>query len=260
MFIDAIPLLLTISLFPISFGYPGIIFAIFSGVCITFSLLFYNISMMKEEASRVVSLIYLYPLFVAILANIFLKEALNNLDYLGIFSLIIGGFLISVKRFTFNRVILTKVITFILASSFIWAISDVLAKVSLNTIDPWSLFFWSLFGSFISGWAMLLSPIIRKDFFMDIKNMKRKTSSLIVITCLIYYFAEICFFLALSEKYVSLISAISSLQPLITFIYILIVSNFVPSILVEKLRKKTILIKLIAISLICVGIYLLSSL
>jgi len=59
--------------------------------------LFYFKAIKIEEISRVVPLLSFSPLFVLIFDAIFLGEVFTSLQYLEIFSLVVGVFLISVK-------------------------------------------------------------------------------------------------------------------------------------------------------------------
>jgi hypothetical protein len=57
---------------------------------------------------------------------------------------------------------------------------------------------------------------------------------------------------------VALVSSVAALQPLLTLIYILALSIFIPGVLKEELDPRTISLKLMAVFLIVVGVYLVS--
>jgi len=107
---------------------------------------------------------------------------------------------------------------------------------------------------------MLVIPSIRHNFLKDMKKMSRMTFLLIFTLCIIYYLAEISFFMAISTGYVTLVSAVMALEPFTTFIYTFVISIFVTYILIENLKKQAIIIKLVSIFLTFVGSYLLISL
>lgn len=70
------------------FSYLGgmnIVLALIAGVIYMFGEFLYYKAVKLEEISRVIPLVYLSPLFVLILAAIFLGEIFTPLKYLGIF-------------------------------------------------------------------------------------------------------------------------------------------------------------------------------
>ncbi|MFC1486653.1 hypothetical protein ACFLRN_03045, partial [Thermoproteota archaeon] len=63
---------------------------------------------------------------------------------------------------------------------------------------------------------------------------------------------------ATSLSYVSLVSALAGLQHFFVFVYVLLLSLFVPRILKEELSKNVVLLKIIAIALMIVGTWFIS--
>src|SRR5208337_653092 len=64
----------------------------------------YDIGMMKEEGTRVVSLIYTLPLYVAVISWFVFGEELVVRNYLGIVLLVVSAFLVSYKKLTRSNV------------------------------------------------------------------------------------------------------------------------------------------------------------
>ena len=77
----------------------NIILALIAGIFLKLTNVFYFKATKIEEISRVIPLLSLSPLFVLILATIFLGEVFKPLQYLGIFLLVIGAILLSTKNF-----------------------------------------------------------------------------------------------------------------------------------------------------------------
>ena len=77
----------------------NIILALIAGIFLKLTNVFYFKATKIEEISRVIPLLSLSPLFVLILATIFLGEVFKPLQYLGIFLLVIGAILLSTKIF-----------------------------------------------------------------------------------------------------------------------------------------------------------------
>ena len=92
----------------------------------------------KEEISRVIPLFQFTPVFVLVLSFLFLREVLTFNDYIAFIFILLGGFLISLKKakFLFR---LREAFWWMLLSSLIWAIQVVILK-SLYVQYP----FWDL--------------------------------------------------------------------------------------------------------------------
>src|SRR3989344_5712481 len=68
--------------------------AFMSGIVLTIGLIFYLKALAIEEASRVIPLWHLSPIFTLILAVVFLNEVLTPMRYAAFASILFGGFLI----------------------------------------------------------------------------------------------------------------------------------------------------------------------
>ncbi len=84
-FFNTINIIIILLIAPISTNFYGFLFGIITGLLGVIAVIFYNKSMIYEEASRVVPLVYINSIFVLILAYIFLGELFNFGKYLGVF-------------------------------------------------------------------------------------------------------------------------------------------------------------------------------
>ncbi len=254
---DTISLIIILIIAPISINVRGFILGITIGIISVIAIIFYNKSMIEEEASRVVPLIYLDSIFVVALAYIFLGEIFNFQKYLGIFLIIIGGILISFKKMKKWR--FSSAIKFILVSAILLGITSVLSKYALGFIDYFSLAAFQWIGYIIFGSLLLLPNSVRKNFLNDIKKIDKKVFSLLLINMIIALMASLAFLFATSISSVSLVYAVISTQPFFIFIYMLILTKLVPNIIKEKIDKSTILLKIIAIFIIFLGTFFIGS-
>lgn len=223
---------------------------ILSGITFTLMYLFYFKSLQLEETSRVVSIFYLSPLFVAILAAIFLDEKFTNITYVGISLLIVGGFIISYKE----SMKVSRPFWFMLFSAIMMAVTLILTKYVLHFTDDWTVFAYSRFGSMIAVIPIIIVtlPHIRST----IKKQHKKVIGLITLDETLSLVGFFLILIAMSEGYVTLINALTSLQPFFVFLIILFVSAFYPNIMKEDLSKSTLLRKIFAISLIFIGAFI----
>lgn len=253
MMFDLVPLFLIVIIFPISFG----IFAlagIFVGLMIVPALYLYNKAIMFEEASRVGSLTYIYPIFTTLLAFVFLGETLGATEYAGVLLLVAGAILISYRKKS-GKFIVSAAIFLMLAYSFLWAVDSIITDYSLSYFDFWSFYAWSLVGSFFGGLLMLIPGKARRTFSNDARNSKGALPMIFVTSC-VFYIGELAFMAALALGSPSLTSALSSTQPLFTLIFASFLSVFYPHILKEETDMMSMAAKIAAIIMIISGSYL----
>ncbi len=248
---DTISLIIILIAFQISTNIYGFILGIVSGIISVIAIIFYNKSMIEEEASRVIPLIYLDSIFVAILAYIFLGEIFNFQKYLGIIFIVAGGILISLKKM--KKWHFSSAIKFILVSAIILGVNGILTKYALGFIDYHSLLVGQLLGYIIFGFCLLLPNRVRENFSNDMKRFDKKVFLLMLINTIIALMASLSFLIATSISDISLVYAIISTQPFFIFIFMLIITKVAPNIIKEKIDKSTLILKLIAICLIFIG-------
>lgn len=233
----------------------GAFLSIISGGISVIAVVFYNNSMIHEEASRVIPIVYFSSIFVSILAYVFLGEFFNLEKYLGIIFIFLGGVLISYKKID-KKWCFSSAIKFALISAFLWAISSILTKYTLGFIDFYTLTVWQLVGYFIFGPLFLLSDKVRTNFLEITRKFNKKIFVLMTLNSLIYLVAVLSFFYAISIGKVSLVYSVISTQPFFIFIYMLIISKLAPKIVKEEIDKSTIILKLVAVFLIFFGSWL----
>lgn len=233
-------------------SYFNIALALVAGILYIIGVLFYFKAVKIEEISRVVPLLYLSPLFVSILAAIFLGEIFTPIKYLGIFLLIIGAIFISSKNFI--KISFGKAFWFIVLASLVFSVNAVITKYILNFTDFWTIFSYMRIGAFFA-----LIPIFCfsfKDLIFAVRDYGKKAIIVISLNEILALVGIILITIAMSRGYVTLVNAISSVQPFFVLLFAVILTIFYPKILKEEIGKSTILLKLIAITLMFVGVIL----
>lgn len=203
----------------------------------------------KDEISRLVPLYQLEPLFVLLLATIFLGEFFIPLKYLGIFLLVAGSFLISYrpsKGIKFGRSI-----KFMIFAVFIFAVNAVFIKYLLNFADYWTIFSYARIGSFLA-----LVPVIYfsiPELKETVRKHGKKTLAIMSANSVLNVLGVFFITIAASLGFITLVRALTSLQPFFVLLFAIILSIFFPKILKEDINKKTIVLKVIAIILLIAG-------
>lgn len=231
----------------------NIAFALIAGIINISSIYFYYLAIKMEEITRVTSLIYTTPLFVSILSAIFLGEIFDLIKYTGIILLIIGAIIISSKNFRFN---FSRAFLFVAFYCFIGAVIDIITKYILSYTDFWTIFSYTRIGAIFA-----LIPIIFFNFHeirFTVKQHGIKVIGMTVLSEAFQLLGILSFIIALSTGYVTLSNALTSTEPFFTLLFVLLLSNFYPNVLKEEIDKSTIFLKFIAISLMFVGVLLIT--
>jgi drug/metabolite transporter (DMT)-like permease len=257
--ITEVPILLLLLFTPISSDFPWFALGIVGGLGTYLGLMLYFKAMAIEEASRVISLIYISPIFVLILASVFLQETLSLPMYFGVVFLVLGAISISYRKVKGRGSMISPALGLLLASSVVWAGYEVLTKYVLGHMEYPSYLFWNFIGTLIIGFLLFCFPKIRCNFLNDIKKVGRTILFWRILNTSMGLIAIIFYYIAMSRGLVSLVAAISSLEPLFVFIFTLLLSLFVPRILKEDVGKGAITTKALAIILIIVGTGLIAS-
>ncbi|MDG6221759.1 MAG: EamA family transporter [Candidatus Bathyarchaeota archaeon] len=241
--------------FPVSFSFPYAFFAMFTGILPVIGFWFYSKALMVEEASRLAPLFQFIPLFVALMSVLFLGEILSTQQYVGIGLIILTSILISYKK-SENEHSLSSAFKLMIPFSAIIAVYSVLNKVLLGYFDFWSVFFWMMIGSWVGVLFLLLFSKPRKAFFESVSHLGART----FITTLAgegsYILGTIFLLISSSLGYISLVSAIAGLQQFFVFIYMVLLSLFMPTILKEDISRNVLALKIFAIALMFVGTWM----
>ena len=154
---------------------------------------------------------------------------------------------------------LSSTFKLMLPFAVIIAVFTVLTKYLLGYLDFWSLFFWMMIGSWIGVMVMLAFSKPRKEFFETVPPLGKRTFVAVFAGEGSYILGTIFSLIATSEGYVSLVSALAGLQQVFVFIYMLLLSLFVPKILKEETTRSVLTLKTFAIVLMFVGTWLIAT-
>jgi len=244
--------LVVLSLFPLPAGVEGntLLVAVASSIARVAGALLMLRTMRSEEVSRIMPVTNTFPIFVAILAVPLLNEQLAWLQWLAIFITVGGAVLISVRWGTGERgVHLRRSFTTLMVSSVLFGVANIGSKYALEQIS-----FWNMYGinSACLG-VMFLLVSVRPATLRAIRDMAGRNRALglmMVNECLFYPFL-------LGNRTGSGISGIT--RPAFVFVYAMVVSQFFPAVLNERLSRGIVTTKVVSIGLIIGGVVLLTS-
>jgi len=183
------------------------------GFAFAFLFILYNMAMMREQGTNVVSVMYTSPIYVAILAAVFLGESLTVANYLGIILLVLSALLVLYRRIDARNTALGIILVYAFASS----VSRVVTKSSLENVDVWSYYFWFLVGGAIG--TTVLAALRPRSLSTALRRMDATLLLLIAGTTAISTVGLLFLYSAFSLGSVALASGLSAIQPTALFVY-----------------------------------------
>ena len=254
-----LPVLLVLLVFAnISSALPWVALGIVAGLSQYLGLLLYFKAMMIEEASRVISLFYIGPIFTLILATTVLKENLTSSMYIGVILLVLGAMSISYKRVEGRGTVISPALGLILVCSFVLSIYEILTKYVLGSLDLISFFFWEFTGFLIASALTFVHPRIRQSFFTSVKGMKRHILFWRSVNTYMSLVALILYFAAMSVGLASLVSGATSFEPFFVLVFAVLFSLLLPQVFKEDIGKGALVVKAVAVTLIVAGAWLIA--
>lgn len=232
----------------------NVFLALIAGIFYIIMTVFYFKALKIGEVSRIIPLFYLSPLFILIFAGIFLGEIFTPLKYGGIFLLIMGAILISSENPLKIRP--TKAFWWMLLATISGAIDALLTKHLLNFADYWTIFAWIRIGTIIG--MIPIGYLYLPELINTVKEHGKKVLAVISANEALNILAVLLITIATSIGYVTLVNALSSIQPFFVLLIAVILSIFYPSILKEEIGRSVVFLKLLAVVLMFVGAILIT--
>ena len=222
---------------------------------------FYLQSLRKEESSIVVALFQTSPVFAYFLGYIFLGEILTLNQIFAALVVLIGAGILSfdIEEIESKIIIKWKMVGFILLAALSFAFNDVLfKKFTIYQGSFVTSLFWQHIGIFIIGLSFFLfSKYLREDFFSLIKDSRAKIFVLNGFSEFFYTLGGLLSNLATLFAPVTIVLVVNSYQAVFTFIIGISLTIFLPHIITEKISKRHLIQRILAIVIILLGSYFL---
>jgi len=240
-----------------------IIISFLAGALYFYGIFWFNKSLCKFEASRVVPAVgALSPIFTFLIVYFFSSKS-QTLSFLGIIaflSLISGSFIITLEK---GKAINFQSLKNSFISALLFSLSFVLTKNVYETQSFWNGFIWTKLGGFLmAGLFFLFFKEVRKEVFKKRESFPKKTfvffatnQSLGAVSNILQNFA-----LAIVPlSYIAVIQALQGVQFVFLLLLTILLSFKFPNIIKEEISKEIITQKIVAILLIGVGIVILAT-
>lgn len=231
------------------------ILILLAGISMELALLPYYKAISLDDVSRVVPTFQIIPIFVFALSYIFIGEKLTSPQFLGFWLVLIGAYLLSLKKLGKEIFALRKSVPWIILASIMWAVPSVIFRFITIEINFWDALGYEFIGAALGILLLLLIPRIRARFINEARNIKKSVWGILVSNEFVYLVGRMLGFYAIAiAPAVSLAAALNGFQPLVVLIYGVILSIWFPNIIKEDIKKSTIFVKIIAIAIIFAGV------
>lgn len=225
-----------------------------NGALLVASFIPYLYALEKEEASWASALFQLIPVFGYVLGLIFLGEQLTTKQIFASVLVLAGAIFISLDLshgFSFK----IKPFLLMLLSSIMIAVNSLIFKMVAIDQNFWGTAFWEYIGGAIFGILLFaLIPLYRRQFIATIQKSRQAVLSINLVSELLNIGAKLAANFASLLAPLALVWVVNGFQPVIVFIYGVILTLFLPKFGKEELSTKIVVKKLSAMAIMIVGI------
>jgi len=241
----------------ISLGAKSAAIISFNGALLVASFIPYLYALEEEDASVITALFQLIPVFGYFLGLIFLGERLTLAQILASLLIITGAVIISLDISGAIHLKIKPLLLMIL-SAFMLSINALIFKIIAIEENFWGTAFWEYIGGFLFGLLLFLFVgLYREQFIATIQRGKGVVLSLNIIAELLNVCAKLLANFASLLAPLALVWVVNGFQPMLVFIYGLILTLFIPQWGKEKIEQKVLIQKISSIILIFTGVYFL---
>ena len=217
-------------------------------------LLFWAISL--QDVSRVVPVASTYPIFIAVIAQLFLGEELGVLAWTGICVTVAGVGLMSfgpTARASDMGKGQTMVFALLVTASLLFGLTQIMSKVVADDMDVWTLLMWRMLGAAAVCIALLVKTQVVPDIMRALRNPSAVGLLLLTEGALVLV-AMVLTLEAIYNGPVSLASTVMATRPLFVFGLGIVLSMGASNVLNEPLEGRILATKMLAIAMMVAGV------
>ncbi len=237
-----------------------IIIQLIGGVLTAFSIYFYLKALFKDEASIVIPLLLLVPVFGYLFSYIILGETLSSKQILSCVLVLAGALILSIEIKEETRFKLNHGVLFIMfGCTALQAMQETLFKFATIQNSFIVSVFWMHAGIAFFG---LFLTIFKKNAFKNFLETVRKRGKIIfgfnLFAELVVFLADIIRNYALLLAPVVVIMTLNGFQPVFVFILGTLFTVFAPKLVKEKIKPIHLIHKGVAIAIMVTGAILIA--
>lgn len=215
-------------------------------------------AMQQDDSSNVIVFYQLVPVFGIVSGWFFLGEIISNRQLVAMMIVMLGTGIVSFEevggRFRFKM----RTVGFMFIACSCWAIELAIFKVVAIEENVWRTLFWKHIILAILGVAIyLLVPGYRASF---LEAVRRNSVPLFLANFLnetLYMLGTISYGVAVMSAPVALVLLTETFQSIFVFLLAIFIVKFIPKLATERVERRHLLRKVLAICVTGIGTYLL---
>lgn len=248
------PLWLIISNFQVNITITALIFVFISAIVYLLATYFYFKALEKNDASIVVVMFQLIPVFSYIFSWLLFKETLTANQMIGSIIIILSAVIISLDfENTSNKNKLIALILMII-SSLMYALYFIFFDIAIRNSEYTAVAFWYQMSFLLIGIILLCIKSFRNPFIALLKSNGKKIMSLNITNEVLNLIANLMVNFANLTIPLALANALNGFQGAFVFIIGAIGVLILPKIFREDLSKKVVIQKISSIIIGIIGL------
>ena len=183
-----------------------------SGILATFAGVFYFKAITTEEVSKVIFYFQAQPLILLLLAYFILHETIRFNQIIGFLIILIAVVGVSIK-FKKNTFKLSPGLINVLIANLLAVIGTIMIKAAINANSFASILSYESWDIALGGLLLVIFiPRIQKSFIKSLRELKKSTIAIVLLSGLIFVTGKIIVYYAYSRGPIALVSIIISTQ------------------------------------------------
>ena len=251
------PIWLILSHFTVSISFVSLFSVLSASLIYIIATVFYFKAIEKNDASLVVVMFQMIPVFSYILALILFKENLTIRQIVGSIIIILSAIIISFDFNEKNNRKKFKALLLMILSSLCYSIYFILFDIGIRNSTYYSCAFWYQIGFLIMGIVLLLLRSFRIPFVNAIKKNGKRYLILNTTNEVINLIANLLVNYANLLIPIALVNVLSGFQGAFAFILGIIGTLLLPKYIKEDLSKRVVIQKIVCIILGIIGLIIL---
>ena len=248
------PIWLIVSKFSVAISILSLISILLAAIIYTLATYFYFKALSKNDASIVVVMFQLIPVFSYILALIFFNENLTIQQIIGSIIIILSAVIISFDFEEKNNNSKFQALLLMIFSSLLYAIYFILFDVAIRDSSYNSCAFWYQVGFLLIGIVLMCVKSFRTTFINAIKTNGKRYLSLNVTNEAINLWANLLVNFANVTIPIAIANILNGFQGAFVFILGVVGVKLLPKYFKEDLRSKIVIQKVGCILLSVLGL------
>ncbi len=223
-------------------------------LALTIGIFFSAKLFMKEEVSRIISILFANMIFAFILDYLIFGTKLAFFGYLGAIILLASAILMTYKPS--KKVFIDKKdMSYLIILMVLWGLYAVIIKSITNYLTPLTFMFMDAVNLVGAGIILYcFSHQVRKNIKVFIRAKKSFWIPYFIMS-ICYMAAVYTYYRAFSLQKISVLVPFETLQATFVLVIALVLSNYFPKFIKEEIDKKTISYKIASLILLTVGVY-----